>query len=65
MHDDLPTREEKAEKMRRWYVISAMMSFMDHLGVCPSDSDEELAAAYDLWIEWRDAERKRHASRWA
>jgi len=46
------TEDEKAQKMRRWYVeITGVWSFMEDIGVHPYDPNDELASAFDLWIE--------------
>jgi len=49
---DGQTDEEKAAKMRRWAIgLHQIWFFMESLGVSISSSDEELAAAFDLWFE--------------
>jgi hypothetical protein len=46
------TEDEKAQKMREWYVDTiGVRIFMEDIGVHPSDWNDELAAAYDLHMD--------------
>lgn len=48
----MTTALDKAAKMSKWTVLASVRRFLDQLGPWPK-TEEEWAAAYDLWMESR------------